>query len=416
VTVRAPGSDPVTPVQGSDPGRARIERIETIRLGSQSNVLWVEVTDEDGVTGLGESYYIPGAMEAVLHDMAAPLVLGREAAAIEDIWQTLYACANFYGAAGAELRAFSALDIALWDLLGRRTGLPVSTLLGGRVRETIRVYNTCVNAGQYADADGWLERPAELAEELLETGVAGMKLWPWDRFAPQIEGQLVTGPAGWSAMGPVGHDLRPDELRAGLAAVEAIRERVGDRIDIVIEGHSRWDLNAALRILRALEPFEVLWAEDMIQPDSRADLARLVAETRVPQAVSERLFTRHAYREVLERRAAHVVMVDVVWTGGLTEARKVAALADTYHLPVAPHDCVGPVALAAALQLCAHAPNAMVMETVRGFVEGWYRDAVTEPFPIEDGVARISDRPGLGLELLPDLRLREDAVVRTSAA
>ena len=298
--------------------RARIERIETIRIGAQPNVLWVEVTDEDGLRGLGETYYIPSAVEAVIHDMAAPLVLGMDALRIEEIWQTLFACANFYGYAGSEMRAFSALDVALWDLLGKRAGLSVSTLLGGRVRDEIRLYNTCVDAGGYDDMTAWLERPGDLAEELLADGFGGMKVWPWDRFAPQISSGLVTGPAGWSAMGPAGHDLTPDQLAEGLACIEAIRERVGMRIDVMLEGHSRWDLNAAIRICRAVEPYELAWVEDIIQPDSVADLARLVQETRVPQCVSERLIGKHRYRDVFEAGAAHLAMVDVVWTGGLT--------------------------------------------------------------------------------------------------
>jgi L-alanine-DL-glutamate epimerase-like enolase superfamily enzyme len=288
-------------------------------------------------------------------------------------------------------------------------------MLGGRVRDRIRIYNTCVDAGPHRDGEAFLERPAELAEELLAQGITAMKLWPFDRFAPQIASDLVTGPAGWSAMGPVGHDLTPGQLAAGLAPVEAIRERVGHRIDVMIEGHSRWDLNAAIRICRALEPLEVAWVEDIIQPDGAGDLARLARETRVPQSVSERLFTRFAYRDVLEQRAAHIVMVDVVWTGGLTEGRKIAALADTYHLPITAHDCVGPVCLAAALQLCAHAPNAKVMETVRGFYEGWYRDVVAEPLAVHDGHALIGDGPGHGAELLPQVRARADATVRVSA-
>ncbi|MBA2476698.1 MAG: mandelate racemase/muconate lactonizing enzyme family protein [Actinobacteria bacterium] len=393
--------------------RARIARIETIRIAAQPNVVWVELTDEDGVTGLGETYYIPSAVEAVIHEMAAPLVLGMDASRIEEVRQTLHACASFYGSAGAEQRAFSALDVALWDLLGKRTGLSVATLLGGRVRDEIRVYNTCVDAGGCLDQTGWLERPGELAEELLADGFTGMKVWPWDRFAPQLQSELVTGPAGWSAMGPAGHDLTADALEAGLACVAAIRDRVGTRMDVMIEGHARWDLNAALRICRALEPYEVAWVEDIVQPDSADDLARLARETRVPQCVSERLLSRQRFREVLEAGAAHLVMVDVVWAGGLGEARRIAEAADTFHLPVVPHDCTGPIALAASLQLCAHAPNAKIMEVVRGFQRGWYRDVVTESVELRGGRALIPDAPGLGTELQPDVRAR--GVVRTSA-
>ena len=396
--------------------RARIERIETIRIAPQPNVVWVEVTDEHGLTGLGETYYLPGAVEAVIHDLVAPLALGMDSNRIEAVWQTLFACMNFHGWAGAELRALSAIDIALWDLLGKRSGLAVATLLGGRVRDSIRVYNTCVDAGPHLDMQGWLERPADLAEELLESGFTGMKVWPWDRFAPQIGSEFVTGPAGWSAMGPVGHDLTPGQLEEGLACIAAIRERVGMRMDVMVEAHSRWDVNAALAICRALEAFDVAWIEDAIQPTSAGDLARLARESRVPQAVSERLIGKWAYRDVLEAGAAQLVMLDVVWTGGLTEARKIAALADVYHLPVVPHDCTGPVCLAASLQLCGHATNAKVMEVVRGFVDGWYQDVVDQPQSVREGRAEISDRPGLGLSLLPEVRRRDDTTVRVTAA
>jgi L-alanine-DL-glutamate epimerase-like enolase superfamily enzyme len=165
----------VTVVGAPSATRARLERIETIRLESQPNILWVEVTDENGVTGLGETYYVPGAVEAVLHDVIGPLVLGTDAQRIEDVWQTVFACVNFRGWAGAEIRALSAFDIALWDLLGKRTGLSVATLLGGRVRDSIRGCNTCVDAGPYFDMHGWLERPGDLAEDLLEAGFTGMK-------------------------------------------------------------------------------------------------------------------------------------------------------------------------------------------------------------------------------------------------
>jgi L-alanine-DL-glutamate epimerase-like enolase superfamily enzyme len=329
------------------------------------------------------------------------------------------------------MRAFSALDIALWDLLGKHAGMSIGTLLGGRVRDRIRIYNTCVSVGGFDDQDAFLERPGDLAEDLLANGITAMKLWPWDRYAPVIPRRPagvsgspdcvrptvrtpLEGPAGWSAMGLVGHDLTPEQLRGGLAPVEEIRRRVGDRMDIMIEGHSRWDINAALRICRALEPLDVAWIEDIIQPDSPGDLARLARESRVPQSVSERLFGRWAFREVLEQQAAHLIMLDLVWTGGLTEARKIADLADTYHLPIVPHDCTGPIALAASLQLCAHAPNAKIMETVRGFYSGWYLDVLTEPIEIRDGYATIPDRPGLGTDLQPDLRRRDGVTVRTS--
>ena len=353
----------------------------------------------------------------MIHDFAAPLLLGQSAFDRERHWQALFSYANFFGFAGAEMRAVSAVDLALWDLLGKHTCQPVLRLLGGQTRETIRIYNTCVNTPKYADQDAFLQSPGELAKALLAQGITAMKVWPWDQFAPQLKVGAITGPAGWSAVGPVGHDLLPAELARGLWTIQEIRKAVGDRMQIAIEGHSRWDINCALRIGRALEPYDVMWMEDITQPESAADLARLVQETRVPQCVSERLFTRHAYRRILDADAVHVVMPDVIWTGGLSEALKIATLADTHHLPIAPHDCTGPVNLFACLHLCAAVPNAMIMETVRGFCEGYYRDVVTERVPLREGRAVLTEfGEGLGVSLRPEFLARPGITLRVSEA
>ena len=393
----------------------KITRLETIRSSEHPNLLWLRIHTDAGHVGLGETFYIPGAVESVIHDFAAPLLLGQSAFDRERLWQALFSYANFFGYAGAEMRAVSAIDIALWDLLGRYTNLPVLKLLGGQTRDSIRIYNTCVNTPLYADQTGFLEKPGELARSLLAQGITAMKVWPWDQFAPQLNVRAVTGPAGWSAVGPVGHDLTPEQLARGLWTVQEIRKAVGDRMQIAIEGHSRWDVNCALRIARALEPYDVLWMEDILQPESATDLARLVRETRVPQCVSERLFTRHAYRRVLDAGAAHIIMPDVIWTGGLSEAVKIATLADTHHLPIAPHDCTGPINLFACLHLCAAMPNAMIMETVRGFCEGYYRDIATVPVPIREGRAILTDfGPGLGVDLRPEFLARPSITRRIS--
>ena len=282
----------------------KIRRIETIRAPDFPNLLWLQLHTDDGLSGLGETFYIPSAVEAIIHDFAAPLLLGQSAFDRERHWQTLFSYANFFGHAGAEMRAISAIDIALWDLLGKHTGQPVLQLLGGQTRDSIRIYNTCVDTPLYADQTAFLERPGELAQSLLAQGITAMKVWPWDRFAPQMQVRGFSGPAGWSAVGPVGHDLLPEELAQGLWTVQEIRRAVGDRMQIALEGHSRWDLNCALRIARALEPYDVMWMEDFLQPDSANDLARLARESRIPQAVSERLFTRHAFEGEAARAQA----------------------------------------------------------------------------------------------------------------
>ncbi len=377
----------------------RVVKVETIRNSALPHVLWVQLYSEDGLVGLGETFYLPSAVEAVIHDAFASFVLGRSDYDIESIWDQIFSYCNFFGYAGAELRALSALDIALWDLIAQRAGQPVYNLLGGKVRESIPIYNTCVDTDQYPDQEAFLTKPGELAKDLLKQGIRAMKIWPWDMYAPLLLSTVQSGPAGQIAMGPSGSFLSSRDLESGLEIVKQIRDATGKDMEILIEGHSRWDLNCAIRIARALEPYEVLCMEDIIKLDSVADLSRLVRETQVPQSVSERLFSRYAFREVLEASAAHILMPDLVWTGGITEGRKIAILADSYHLPIAPHDCTGLVTIFANLHICAVSANAMILETVRGFYEGWYSSVYAHNVEISSGHAFIPTRPGLGTTL-----------------
>jgi L-alanine-DL-glutamate epimerase-like enolase superfamily enzyme len=402
----------------------RITAIETLRLAEHPRGLWVRIVTDEGLMGLGETWYVPGAVAAVIHDVAAPLLLGERALDLERHWRTLFHVTNYYGSAGAEMRAISALDIALWDLLGRATGRPLYDLLGGRCRRRVRIYNTRASPfyarsaavpasfggargpirtranddGRYLDYEAFHERPAELAESLLGMGITAMKIWPFDGLPAARDGQHLT----------------PAELARGVEPVRRIRERVGEAMEIAIELHSKWNLPAAIQIARALEPYRILWLEDAMTPDPVDDLARLATETSVPICASERLFTRYAFRQLLERRATHIVMPDIIWTGGLTEGRKIAALADTHHLPIAPHDCTGPVNVFACAHLCASTPNVMIMETVRAFYLGFYADLVEPNIDVRDGHLYVPDGPGLGTALRPEVWERPDATVQVS--
>ena len=189
---------------------------------------------------------------------------------------------------------------------------------------------------------------------------------------------------------------------------------MGDRIDIAIEGHSRWNLPTAIKIARALEPYNIMWLEDIMPVDNVDDLARLVRETCVPICVSERLVTRWGFRQVLEKGAAHIIMPDLTWCGGLTEIRKIAALAEMYHLPIAPHGATGPVLTFASAHACIAIPNAMALEVVRSHYLTWFDDIVTKNVVIRDGCMELPTGPGLGTALRPEVLQRPDAVVRVS--
>jgi L-alanine-DL-glutamate epimerase-like enolase superfamily enzyme len=391
-----------------------IIRIETIWIDEQPNTIWVRLHTDDGLIGLGETYYVPRAVSAVIHDVFANLLLGRSAFDIDNHWTNMFSTVNFFGYAGAETRAISAVDVALWDLLGQYTGQPIYNLLGGRNRDRIQVYNTCVSYGAYQDYHTWREgRAGELASDLLKNGIKAMKIWPFDQFGASLNGPIGQR-AGVEAVGPVTHLISQEDLRKGLSYVEDIRKAVGDRMEIAVEGHARWNLTEATKIAHALEPYNILWLEEIIPPDNPEAYVRLKANTSIPLCVSERLFTSFGFRNIIESHAADIIMPDMAWTGGLSETRKICALADTYYLPITSHDTIGPVALWSAAHLMLHIPNAMIMETVRSYTLGWYNDIVTDQIPISDGMLSLMGKPGLGTALRPELLGQPDVHIEIS--
>jgi galactonate dehydratase len=397
----------------------RIARVDTLRLAEFPNLLWVEVVADDGRAGLGETFYGAEAVEAYVHETAAPALLGADPLAIEAHAATLRTYVG-HGAAGAESRGRSAIDIALWDLWGKATGQPLHQLLGGRVRETAPIYNTCAGhryvrrlpdqrvdnwglpddapAGPYEDLDGFLHHPERLAESLLDMGVSAMKIWPFDPYAEASRGTWIA----------------PEELERGLEPLRRVRAAVGRRMDLMVELHGLWDVPTAKRIVRALEPFAPRWVEDPVRSDDVDGLAAVAAASTVPVAAGETLAGLRAFRRLAERRAADVVIFDPTWCGGIGEARKIAALAEAYSLPVAAHDCTGPVGLAVGTHLSVALPNAVAQETVRAFYSDWYAELADPLPPIAAGQIAPAPGPGHGAGLRPKLQSRADAHVRTS--
>jgi L-alanine-DL-glutamate epimerase-like enolase superfamily enzyme len=398
----------------------KITALETVRIEEAPNLLWLLVHTDEGLTGLGETFFLARTVEAYVHEALAPRVIGRNPLAIDRLARDLVPYVGFRSS-GAELRGNSAFDIALWDLFGQATGQPIAQLLGGFSRERIRTYNTCAGptymrrargqtTGNYGltdtegdrwdDLNGFLHRADELAQDLLSEGITAMKIWPFDAAAEANDGLHIS----------------PDELRRALVPFEKIRTAVGDRMDVMVEFHSMWQLTPALRIAKALAPFATYWHEDPIRMDSLASLRRYAAASPAPVCASETLATRWGFRDLIESESAGVVMLDLSWCGGLSEARKIAAMAETWHLPVAPHDCTGPVVLTASTHLSLNAPNALIQESVRAYYRTWYRDLVTAVPPVEDGFITVPPGPGLGTALAPDLDARFTTIRRTSDA
>jgi galactonate dehydratase len=357
---------------------SRITAVRTVRIAERPNLIWVELETDDGLTGLGESFRGAQATEAIIHEQIAPWLIGRDARHIEAASRHLTTPYLGFHSTGAEIRAASAIDIALWDLASKRHGIPVHEALGGAVRNEIRAYNTRAGyayntsgvgrravaadeatTGPYDDQIAFTRDAGALAESLLAEGFTAMKIWPFDIYAEASGGQLITLP----------------ELKAGLEPFRKVRAAVGDAIEIMCELHSMWNTTSAIRICQALEDYNVLWAEDPIaKMDDAPALADLRRQTRVPICGSETLAGVVPFRDLLAADALDFVMLDLAWCGGLTEGRKIAALAEAYAKPLAPHDCTGPVTLWAGLHLALHAPAAIFQEVVRATLSTWYRD------------------------------------------
>lgn len=385
----------------------KVTQVETLRPVIQPNLLFVRVTMADGTVGLGESFFGAAAVEAYIHETAAAVLCALPDATPEAAAIALRPYLGYQGG-GVETRGNAAIELALWDALGKTSGLSLNRLLGGPVRTELRTYNTCAgsdyvrsssrqtssnwglrgaDAGALDDLDAFFTRPGELASDLLSEGITAMKVWPFDKAAERTNGT----------------DISSAELDAGLRVLSDIRDAVGDRMDVMLELHGLWHRAPVTKILREAQRFDLFWAEDPIRPDAVDALRRLRDDIDVPIATGETATGRRGFISLLDAGVVDYATVDVQWCGGVGEARKIAALADAYGVPVAPHDCTGPATLAACAHLTASQPNGLIQETVRAFLRTWYAELVTGLPEIDGSTMIVGDAPGHGVEIRPEL-------------
>ena len=403
----------------------KITAIDTLRLAEFPFLLWLRVHTDAGIIGTGETFWAPGPVAAYLHDNVAPYLIGKDPRDIERHDRTLGSV--YVGArdSGAEVRGNSAVNLALWDIYGRVLGEPVWRLLGGRTQQSVPVYNTCAGYGHvraskknslfertedwslragdlvegpYEDLLAWRFNAGDLAKSLLSEGIKAMKIWPFDIAAEASNGTRISAA----------------DLDAALQPFRKIRDTVGRDMEIMVELHGLWTLPPALRIAEALKPFDVAWLEEPIRYNELDALADLARHTSIPIAASERLASRQVFKQVIDKRAASIIMIDLAWCGGLSEARKIANMAEASELPVTLHDCTGPIVYAASCALSATLPNAGYQECVRAYYSGWYTEIVADLPQITDGRVAPLEGPGLGLRLRDDLFNRPDATVQRS--
>jgi L-alanine-DL-glutamate epimerase-like enolase superfamily enzyme len=376
----------------------KITAIESLQWAEYPRLMVVRVHTDAGIIGLGETVdKIPGAKGA-LHGTIAPLVLGQDALDIEGLWRFVMDNIMYHGYAGAEVRALSAVEVALWDIMGKRYGAPLYHLLGGKTRNRVPTYNTCIGFGPVQDYAAWHTDAGSLAKNLMADGVHAMKIWPFDPFSEASFGQYI--------------GLK--DIEAGLKPVRQIREAVGDAMEIGIECHFRWNRASIERIARALEPYHILFLEDVLPPVYPDEIKLVAGRTTIPIIGSELLLTRWQLREWLEKHVSQIVMTDPVWNGGIAETRKIAALAETFGVPVVLHNVAGPICHAAAMHLGAHIPNLFFVESVRAFYQTYFPVISDLTVAASGSTLAVPEGPGLGVSLRPEMLERADLTRQVS--
>jgi L-alanine-DL-glutamate epimerase-like enolase superfamily enzyme len=355
---------------------------------------WVRLHTDAGVFGLGETYPRNEVEAAAIHALGRPL-LGKPLGSIERFWRDTFHTLDFQIAGGAEVRALSALDLALWDLLGKLTGQPVWRLIGGQTNPRVRLYNTC-----FPYKYNFLTEPQKIMRELIDThGIHAIKIWPFDGAARETGGQYVS----------------QQQIDAALRPVRLLRDNFGDSIEILIEFHALWNVTSAARIARAMEPYRPMWLEDMLMPGHFQQYRQLAESTPLPLTIGERMAGKLQFQSMLESKAARYIMFDVCWCGGLTEARKITTMADAYQLPFAPHTAGGPLLFYASTHLSTAMPNVAIQESCQRFYESDWPKMLVSPWMPSEGTVQASDAPGFGMEVRSEVWQHPAAVHRSSA-
>ncbi len=338
----------------------------------RTNWVFVKVMTDSGLYGVGEAtleYREPTVVQAIME--LERYLIGKDPHNIEAFWHD--ACRDAYWRGGVVLMsALAGVEMALWDIKGKDLGVPVYKLLGGKVRDSVKCY-----------ANGWFagaKTPEEFAEKAkiaVENGFSGLK---WDPF------------------GKAYLNIDPKSLNDALDCVAAVKDAVGDKVHLIIEGHGRFNVPTAVRIGNALEKFGILWFEEPIPPDDKKGIAWVRSKIATPVSGGERLYSRFEYADYLRMECADFWQPDVSHAGGIMEVRKIASMAEAHYIPVCPHNPSGPVANAATLQLAACTPNFYLLETMSSDIP-WRADVSTERVKFENSEMFIPDLPGLGIDI-----------------
>jgi L-alanine-DL-glutamate epimerase-like enolase superfamily enzyme len=380
-----------------------ITGIDTVRF-KDAHWMWLRIHTNEGITGTGETYPFNEANSGVIKDLEwhswAGKLMGTNPLEIEQTWERIFRQNAYHVTGGAEMRALSAINIAQWDILGQVSKMPLYQLMGGSANKKIRVYNTYTNGIRRA-INGWtLENDMEkIAKFLVTEGIKAIKFCPFDKAASLTHGEYISR----------------NDIDKSLEWIKRIRDSVGYDLEIGCEFHSNWNLPSAVRIVHSLEPFDILFCEDMLLQDNLSAYVNLEQESKIPLVISERLATRFGFREMFEAKAGSIAMYDLTWCGGISEGKKISDMANTYYIPTMMHTSGGPILWYASAHLAAAVTNLFYVESV--YPEWHDRNQLyfDNPLPVIKGHVVPPDLPGLGLQFKKGLFEQKDVIVEKIA-
>lgn len=354
---------------------------------------FIEIETDEGITGWGEittTTLVANRAVAGIVSGLNELLVGEDPARIERIWHKIFRSFTYMGSRGATSHVVSGIDIALWDIRGKQLGLPVYELLGGKVRDEISLYTHPNQEGW--NGENWRERVQEEVKKIVDSGHTAMKFDPFphlDNPSSRNDGYLDGG------MSRKGEHIA-NEITA------AVREFAGPDMEVLIDAHGRFNVPTAIRLCDGLEDAgQIDWFEEPVPVESYHALAQVREKVNVPISIGERLHTRWEFVQVFENKLADYVMPDVTWTGGITELKKISAQAETYYIPVSPHDASGPINVLAGAHVMMTVPNFYRVETANADLSK-YNEFIQTPLDNSNGSLKMPDAPGLGIEMNMD--------------
>ncbi len=351
--------------------------------------VFLKLTADDGVEGLGEAYCVPfhpHTVAKMIEDVGERYVIGSDPFKIERLWRIIYSSGYTQHPDLSMMGVLSAIEMACWDIIGKELNKPIYDLLGGQVHEKLRSY-TYIYARESDKTDVYRdpELAAKRAAEYVKEGFTAVK---FDPARP------------YSAFDP--RQLSLEALEHAENYVKNVREAVGSKCDLLIGTHGQMTTSGAIRLAKRLEKFDPLWFEEPVPPENVEEMARVARSTSIPVATGERLATKYEFARLLEKQAASILQMALGRVGGILEAKKIAGMAEAYYAQIAPHLYCGPIEGAANIQIDTCSPNFLIQEGIETW-SGFHAEILKEPIRWEDGYIMPPTKPGLGVELNEEL-------------